>query len=85
MLKPGGCGVIVDMRHDAPQEAIDAEVEMMNLGAVNKFLVRWTFQQMLVKSAYSVAEIEAFVAQTPFKKCRIEADGIGFRAWLEKG
>ena len=84
VLKPGGVAVILDMRHDAPEEAMDAEVDKMNLGAVNKLLVRWTFQQMLVKSAYSLAEFEAFVAQTPFKKCRIEADGIGFRAWLEK-
>jgi hypothetical protein len=28
--------------------------------------------------------MEAFVARTPFGKCRVVADNISFQAWLEK-
>lgn len=84
VLRPGGVSVIVDMRHDASQFDIDAEVEKMHLGPVNRWMVRWTFQNMLLKSAYTVAEMKAMVAQTPFRQCKIETSGIGFQVWLEK-
>ena len=31
-----------------------------------------------------VDEIKKMVSQTPFKKCKIEINGIGFQVWLEK-
>lgn len=84
VLRPGGVAVIADMRHDASQADIDAEVEKMHLGPVNKWMVRWTFENMLLKSAYSVAEMKAMVAQTPFRQGKIEISGVGFQVWLEK-
>jgi ubiquinone/menaquinone biosynthesis C-methylase UbiE len=80
VLKPGGVAVITDMRHDAPQDEIKREVQGMNLGVLNAFLVRWTFDHMLLKSAYSIEEMKAMVAKTPFGKCRIEVRGVGFQA-----
>ena len=47
-------------------------------------MVRWTFKNMLLKSAYSVDEMRSMVARTPFGKCRIDTDGVGFQVWLEK-
>jgi ubiquinone/menaquinone biosynthesis C-methylase UbiE len=84
VLRPGGIGVISDMRSDASLADIDQEVYGMGLGAINAFLVRWTFKHMLIKSAYSLNEMKAMVAKTPFGKCKIEANGIGFQVWLEK-
>lgn len=84
VLRPGGASVIADMRSDASPAEIEAEVEKMHLGALNRFMVRWTFDQMLIKSAYSVDEMRAMVAQTPFGRCRIDVSGVGFQAWLEK-
>src|ERR1043165_492145 len=66
VLRPGGTSVIADMRNDAPEEDIEREVKGMGLGPVNEMIVRWTFKQMLIKSAYSVAEMEAMISQTPF-------------------
>lgn len=83
-LRPGGTAVIADMRHDASQADIDAEIEKMHLGPVNKWMVRWTFENMLLKSAYSVTEMKTMVAQTPFRQCKIETSGVGFQVWLEK-
>jgi hypothetical protein len=56
----------------------------MGLGTINRMMVRWTFKNMLLKSAYSVDEMKAMVAQTPFGKGRIEVEGVGFQVWLEK-
>ena len=84
VLRPGGLSVIADLRRDASPEEISREVKGMGLNRINEFLVRWTFDQMLLKSAYSVDEIKKMVAQTPFGKCKIDVDGVGFQVWMEK-
>ena len=84
VLRPGGLSVIADLRRDAPAEEIDREVKDMGLGRVNQFLVRWTFNQMLLKSAYSVDEMEKMDSQTPFGKCKITSNGVGFQVVLGK-
>ena len=84
VLLPGGISVISDLRRDASAEEIDREVKGMGLGRINEFLVRWTFDKMLLKSAYSVADMKSMIKQTPFGKGKIEVEGVGFRVWLEK-
>jgi ubiquinone/menaquinone biosynthesis C-methylase UbiE len=84
VLKPGGLAVIADMRRDASAEDIEHEVQGMGLDPLNRFFVKWTFDHMLLKSAYSIDQMKSMVAQTPFDKCRIDVKGIGFLAWLEK-
>lgn len=84
VLRPGGKSLIVDMRSDASPEEMDREIQGMGLGRVDAFMTGWTFKHMLVKNAYSIDEMRAFVAQTPFGRCRIDASGIGFQLWLEK-
>ncbi len=84
VLRPGGLSVIADMRRDATAAEIEREVKGMQLGTINEIMVRWTFKQMLLKSAYSVDEMRSMVAQTPFGQCRIDVAGIGFQVWLRK-
>jgi len=84
VLRAGGTAVIVDLRHDASPEEIEQEVTGMGLGRLDEAFTRWTFKNMLLKSAYSVEGMEAIIAQTPFGTGRIEVSGVGFQAWLEK-
>jgi len=84
VLRSGGLSVISDLRRDAPAEEIEREVKGMGLGPINQFLVRWTFNHMLLKNAYSVDEMRSMVAKTPFRQYKIDVDGVGFRFWLEK-
>ncbi len=84
VLRPGGVSVIVDLRHDASMGDIDDEIKHMRLGRVDGLFTRWTFRLMLLRSAYSIADMEALVAQTPFGKGKIDASGIGFQLSLEK-
>jgi ubiquinone/menaquinone biosynthesis C-methylase UbiE len=84
VLRPGGLSVIADLRRDASPEDIDREVKGMGLNRINEMLVKWTFDQMLLKSAYSVDEMKRMVSQTPFGNCKIKMDGVGFQIWLAK-
>lgn len=84
VLRPNGTALIIDLRREASPEDIERGVQEMNVGPVNRFIVRWTFNHMLLKRAYTGDEMKAFAAQTPFKTCRIENDWIGFRAWFHK-
>jgi ubiquinone/menaquinone biosynthesis C-methylase UbiE len=84
VLRPGGVSLISDLRRDASPEEIEREIQGMGLGPVNQFMVRWTFNNMLLRSAYSVEEMRSMVAQTPFGQCRIDVSGVGFEVWLEK-
>jgi ubiquinone/menaquinone biosynthesis C-methylase UbiE len=85
VLRPSGQAVIVDMRNDASSQDIEQELKGMHLGRVDEWMTRFTFKQMLLKSAYSMAEMKSMIAQTPFGSGRIDARGIGFTIWLEKG
>jgi ubiquinone/menaquinone biosynthesis C-methylase UbiE len=84
VLRPDGVAVIVDLRRDASKDGIEREVKGMGLGRLDEAFTRWTFNLMLLKSAYTTQEIQRFASQTPFGKCRIDQDGIGFTAWFEK-
>jgi ubiquinone/menaquinone biosynthesis C-methylase UbiE len=84
VLRPGGLSVISDLRRDASPGEIEREIQGMGLGRINQFMVRWTFQNILLKNAYSVDEIRSMVAQTPFGNCEIKIDGVGFQVLLKK-
>ena len=84
VLRPGGTGVIVDLRRDASRADIDHAVKDMGLGRIDEMFTKWTFRAMLLKSAYSVDEMKSMVAQTPFRQCKIDVSDIGFQVWLKK-
>jgi len=84
VLCPAGVSVISDLRRDATSSDIEREIKSMHLGRLDEIFTRWTFKNVLLKNAYTPEEMHAMVAQTPFEKCKIDLDGIGFLAWLEK-
>jgi ubiquinone/menaquinone biosynthesis C-methylase UbiE len=84
VLKLGGTALIIDLRGDASPEDIRAAVQAMGLSAINRFLTQWAFKSLLLKNAYTGADIRQMVAQTPFADCEIREDSIGMQIWLEK-
>jgi ubiquinone/menaquinone biosynthesis C-methylase UbiE len=84
VLRPGGVSVISDLRRDASAEELEREIQGMGLGPLNRWMVRWTFQNTLLKNAYTVDEMRAMVAKTPFGKCKTKWEGVGFQILLEK-
>lgn len=84
VLKPGGTAVIIDLRGDASEEDIRAEVAGMGLGAINQLMTRVTFKYFLLKNAYTGAAMRQLVAQTSFVDCEIREDAVGMQVWLTK-
>jgi ubiquinone/menaquinone biosynthesis C-methylase UbiE len=84
VLKPGGKALIIDLRKDASLEEIDSEVNRIGGGALNKFVIRFTFRNMLLKRAYVRNQIEQFVSQTKFRSATIGQNNIGMEILLTK-
>jgi ubiquinone/menaquinone biosynthesis C-methylase UbiE len=84
VLRPGGEAMIIDLRNDATDEALDAAVDEMHLGRIDALMTRLTFKHMLRKRAYSRDDLGRLAAATPFGACRIAESGIGFEVQLKK-
>jgi ubiquinone/menaquinone biosynthesis C-methylase UbiE len=84
VLKPGGRASIFDLRKEASLKEIDEEVERMNLSRLNALLTRWTFRNMLLRSAYTNTALQHLVARSRFGRGEIAPDGIGFELRLAR-
>jgi ubiquinone/menaquinone biosynthesis C-methylase UbiE len=85
VLRPGGQASIFDLRKDATDAEIDAEVRTMNLSSFNTRVTRWTFQFMLLRLAYTHQQFEDLAAHSRFGRCEISTVGIGCEVRLTKG
>jgi ubiquinone/menaquinone biosynthesis C-methylase UbiE len=84
VLRPGGKGLIIDLKRDASPDAVDREVNGMGLSWINRFLTRGAFKVMLIKSAYTREEFQHMLAQTRFSKVEIEEGEIGLEISMTK-
>ena len=84
VLRPGGKALVIDMRNDASDEAIESTVDNMRLGRIDAFLTRAVFKHMLRKRAYSRHDFERMAAATPFGRAEIALAPIGFEVSLCK-
>jgi ubiquinone/menaquinone biosynthesis C-methylase UbiE len=82
-LRPGGEALIVDMRKDATDAEIAREVLGMNMGWLNALITRATLRGLRGR-AYTREAFERMIAQTPFGRGNIVANGIGFAITLSK-
>jgi ubiquinone/menaquinone biosynthesis C-methylase UbiE len=84
VLKPGGRGLIIDLRKDASLESINLEVDGMGLTAVNKVITKLVFRTLLLKTAYTKEQFQQMLAQAKFRSIDIREDGIGFEILMTK-
>jgi ubiquinone/menaquinone biosynthesis C-methylase UbiE len=84
VLKPGGKGVIIDLRADAADADIDACVANMGLDRLNTLFTKWIFKFTLLKRAYTKASLAELVSGSKFKDCAIHQSLIGVDVWLER-
>jgi hypothetical protein len=83
VLKPGGTGLIIDLRRDVSAAAIAGEVERMQLGRMSAMATRMTLR-FLKKRAYSREALGRMLAETPFGHGDIRSGGIGYEIGLVK-
>jgi ubiquinone/menaquinone biosynthesis C-methylase UbiE len=84
VLRPGGRGVIIDLRRDAPMAEIKRYVNGAQLSAFNRLLTLLTFRFMLLKRAYTKPQLEKMVDAAGFRKAEVRANEIGMEASFEK-
>ena len=84
VLKPGGRGLIIDLRRNADPGEINQHVDAMGLSTVNRVLTKLAFRTVLLKSAYSSEQFKGMLAQTQFSGVEINESGIGLEVWMTK-
>lgn len=84
VLKPGGQGLIIDLRRDASSESINRAVAEMQVGMVNSIITKLTFRHMLLKRAYTKSEFEQMVSHTKFQSAEIRENLLGLEVVLSK-
>ena len=84
VLRPGGTGVIIDLRRDVSMTEIKRHVDGMDLGLWSRWLTTQAFRFMLLKRAYTKSELEKMLGGIGFKKAEVRTDDIGMEAWFEK-
>lgn len=84
VLKPGGRGLIIDLRHDATLAAINRHVDGMGLNAMDRIMTKLAFRFSLLKTAYTKEQFSHMLAQTAFQTVDIREDDMGFEIWMTK-
>ena len=84
VLRPGGTGLIIDLRRDAPISQIKNYVNNMGAGALSRWFTLLTFRFMLLKRAYTKPEFERMLANIPFGKKEVRLADLGVELWLQK-
>ena len=84
VLRPGGSGVVIDLRRDTPISAIRKYVDGMGTSRLNRWMTMLTFRHMLLQRTYTRLEMEQMLAQVPFRRAEVHEIAIGMEAWFEK-
>ncbi len=77
VLKPGGRAMIIDLRKDTSWDEIAAHVDGLQVGAVNRWFMKFTFKHMLLKRAYTEEQMRTLARASDFRGCEIVTTGIG--------
>jgi ubiquinone/menaquinone biosynthesis C-methylase UbiE len=84
VLKPGGRGLIIDLKGDASPDELGQAVDGMGLSGFNRILTKLAFKTMLLKRAYTRQQFEQMLAQAKFAKVEIVESGVGLEISMTK-
>jgi ubiquinone/menaquinone biosynthesis C-methylase UbiE len=84
VLRRGGSASIQDLRKEATDREIAAEVRGMKQGPINALLTRWIFRTALLRAAYRTEAVDRLAARSRFGGGRITTTGVGFDLRLTK-
>jgi ubiquinone/menaquinone biosynthesis C-methylase UbiE len=84
VLKPGGRGLIIDLRKDASPQSISRAVDAMGLSTVNKILTKLAFRLMLLRTAYTKEQFQQMLAQANFGSVDIQETDLGLEIFMTK-
>ncbi len=82
VLKPGGRAVIIDLRKDVSWQEIVNYVDGLHISPVNSWMTKFTFKHMLLKRAYTEAQMNSLTAESDFKSCEVLLNALGMEVRL---
>jgi ubiquinone/menaquinone biosynthesis C-methylase UbiE len=82
VVAAGGRVSIHDLRRDATVGEIEAEVRGMKLSAWNAWVTKWIFRHLLLKRAYTRADLERMSGQVGADRTEILTNGVGYELRL---
>src|SRR5262249_60238279 len=83
VLRPGGRGLIIDLRRDASMEEIARYVDGLGVSFLNRQFMKLTFRYALLPRAWKVDAFADMLAQTAFRHTEIVPNAIGMEVWLD--
>ncbi len=84
VMRPGGRGLIIDLKRDASPDEVSRQVDGMGLSTMNRILTKLAFKTMLIKSAYTKQEFLEMLAQEQFSTVDIREEKIGLEIAMTK-
>lgn len=84
VLKPGGRGLIIDLKRNASPEEIGRGIDAMGLSWFNKIMTKAAFKTILIRSAYTKEEFQDMLWEASFGDYEINEDYMGFEIWMTK-
>jgi ubiquinone/menaquinone biosynthesis C-methylase UbiE len=82
VLRPGGTGLIIDLRRDVPMADVKQYVSGMHLSAIDRWVTAMTFRLMLLKRAYTKEELQKMLERAGCGSIAIKTNEIGMEAWF---
>jgi ubiquinone/menaquinone biosynthesis C-methylase UbiE len=82
VLKPCGMALIIDLRRDVTPSDIDRELDQYRVNAANRLFMKLTFRFMLIRRAYTRAEMERLTGEAGFRLAQLTETSIGFEVLL---
>jgi ubiquinone/menaquinone biosynthesis C-methylase UbiE len=84
VLRPGGTGLIIDLRRDTPIAEIRKYVAKMGTGLLSRWITLFIFRFMLLKRAYTERQFEQMLSGLSFNKKEVNTMDLGVEIWLQK-
>lgn len=84
VLKPGGHGLIIDLKGDASRDEIGAAVDEMHLSGFNRLVTRLALTTFLLKRAYTRAQFEQMLGQAGFSSFAVLENSMGLEISMTK-
>lgn len=84
VLKPGGKGLLIDLRRDASPNDVRKMVDGMGMNFLNRIFTLLTFRCMLLKRAYTENEFRAFFSKADFRNVEFAKSLTGFEIKFER-
>jgi ubiquinone/menaquinone biosynthesis C-methylase UbiE len=82
VLKPGGRGLIIDLRCDVSTADIAKYVDRLDVSLANRIIMKLTFRYLLLPRAWRADAFAKMLEQIPFRHTKVVPDMIGMEIWL---